>query len=92
MKWSPILNLSSLKCHILSGHTISHCVPLYEGYPLKEATKTLKVGGRDVTENLFKLLAEKGHHFCSTKDMKVINDIKEKHCFVDPYDQVFSIP
>ena len=76
-----------------SGHTISHCVPLYEGYPLKDATKTLKVGGRDVTENLVKLLAEKGHHFCSTsKDMKVVNDIKEKHCFVDPYDQVFSIP
>ena len=22
----------------------------------------------------------------------VVNDIKEKHCFVDPYDQVFSIP
>ena len=67
-------------------------MPLYEGYPLKDATKTLKLGGRDVTENLVKLLAEKGHHFCSTKDMKVVNDIKEKHCFVDPYDQVFSIP
>ena len=56
---------------------------MYEGYPLKEATKTLKVGGRDVTENLVKLLAEMGHHFCSTKDMKVVNDLKEKHCLVD---------
>ena len=72
-------------------------MPLYEGYPLKDATKTLKVGGRDVTENLVKLLAEKGHHFCSTKDMKIVNDIKEKHCFVDNpgnsviSDQVFYI-
>lgn len=85
---------------VLSGHTISHCVPVYEGYPLKDATKTLKVGGRDVTENLVKLLAEMGHHFCSTKDMKVVNDLKEKHCLVDNPDikekdfspSVFQLP
>ena len=44
-----------------SGHTISHCVPLYEGYPLNHGIKTVNVGGRDIKDYLVKLLAEREH-------------------------------
>ena len=74
-----------------SGHTISHCVPLYEGYPLNHGIKTVNVGGRDITDHLVKLLAEKGHHVGSTKDRETARNIKEKDCFVSNNYQVFAI-
>ena len=48
---------------MLSGHTITHCVPVYEGHPLNHGIKTVKVGGRDVEDHLVKLLAKKGHNY-----------------------------
>ena len=74
------------------GHTISHCVPLYEGYPLNHGIKTVNIGGRNVTDYLVKLLAGRGHHLGSTKDREIVRDIKEKHCFVSSdYYKVLSI-
>ena len=74
---------------VSSGHTISHSVPLYEGYPLNHGIKTVNVGGRDVTDHLVKLLAEKGHHLGSTKGRETVRIIKEKHCFVSNNYKVF---
>ena len=72
-----------------SDHTISHCVPLYEGYPLNHGIKTVNVGGRDITDHLVKLLAERGHLVGSTKDRETARNIKETHCFVSNNYQVF---
>ena len=73
---------------MLSGHTITHCVPVYEGHPLNHGIKTVKVGGRDVEDHLVKLLAKKGHNLSSTNDRKTVRDIKEKLCYVSNEDQV----
>ena len=42
----------------------------------------MDLGGRDVTDYLVKLMAEKGHKFTSITDRDVVRNIKEKKCYV----------
>lgn len=65
-----------------SGQGVTHCIPIYEGYSLPQAIVRSDFGGRDVTDYLIKLLAEKGHKFYTTAERQIVKNMKETICYV----------
>ncbi len=72
------------------GESQTRLTPIFDGYPVK-GTVHLDIGGKDVTNNLGKLLREKHFYFVGTKEFELVRGIKEKYCHVVPnYDQAIK--
>jgi actin, other eukaryote len=67
---------------INSGEQITRIVPIYEGYSLKHSIFKIDIGGKDVTDNLLKLLSNNGYTFQTSAEKEIVRDIKEKLGFV----------
>lgn len=73
---------------------LTHIVPVYNGYSIKEAVQRLEFGARHVTYSLMKLLAQKGFSADTTAEQEVVRMIKAKVCYVaqDFNSEVASVP
>lgn len=65
-----------------SGDSVTHAVPIYEGFAVRAAISRMDMGGRDVADYLIKILAERGFTIPTTSDPECIREIKEKLCYV----------
>ncbi|XP_037355609.1 actin-related protein T2 [Talpa occidentalis] len=65
-----------------SGDGVTCTVPIFEGYSLPHAVTKLYMAGRDITEHLSRLVLAGGHTFPYPLDKALVDDIKEKLCYV----------
>ena len=65
-----------------SGEGITHAVPIHEGCALPHAITRLELGGKDLTDYLTKILADRGYSIKTKDTYKTVSDIKEKLCYV----------
>ena len=72
-----------------SGDGSTHAVPIFEGYAIPHAIKTIDVCGSDLTEFLIREINKNPENFKQQNDdekykhrMEIELHVKEKHCYV----------
>jgi centractin len=83
----PILSLfsTSVTTGIIleSGEGVSQSCVIFEGYSIPFSYERYNYGGRDVTDYLKNMLKRRGYNFYNSTEIKLVNDIKEKMCYLE---------
>eukprot|EP00116_Pleurobrachia_bachei_P006290 sb/3466552/ len=66
------------------GDDMTHVVPVYDGHCLPHAVSTLAIGGRDLTDVVFRVLSERRYYLRGpiTKEPGFVEMLKKKFCYV----------
>ena len=65
-----------------SGEELTYCVPIYEGYSFDTSIEKEELGGADLTRYLISLLIQNRYAIDTLAKQVIVNDIKEKMCYV----------
>ncbi|XP_004932788.1 uncharacterized protein LOC101743052 [Bombyx mori] len=65
-----------------SGYSCSYAAPVFEGFPLRNATFMSPVDGETLSGHLQKLLATVGYSFTTKADNDILDQIKSDKCYV----------
>ena len=83
----PILSLLSTSATtgvvLESGEGVTQTCFVYEGYSIPCSYERYNYGGKDVTEYLKNMLRKRGYNFYNSTEIKLVNDIKEKMCYIE---------
>eukprot|EP01026_Neomeris_dumetosa_P036344 TRINITY_DN2931_c0_g2_i7.p1 TRINITY_DN2931_c0_g2~~TRINITY_DN2931_c0_g2_i7.p1 ORF type:complete len:484 (-),score=60.37 TRINITY_DN2931_c0_g2_i7:1900-3165(-) len=64
------------------GDSYSYTVPVYDWKAQMTGIQKVGIAGRDVTEQLIRLLCDKGQRLTTSSEKEVARDIKEQYCYV----------
>eukprot|EP00928_Gymnodinium_smaydae_P001719 TRINITY_DN10616_c1_g2_i1.p1 TRINITY_DN10616_c1_g2~~TRINITY_DN10616_c1_g2_i1.p1 ORF type:complete len:516 (+),score=77.78 TRINITY_DN10616_c1_g2_i1:93-1550(+) len=64
------------------GESASRIVPVQDGYALMHAIHCLNLGGRQLTEFMKKMLAERGYNLITAAEREIVCNVKETLCYV----------
>lgn len=62
------------------GHSITQFAPIFDGYVLPHSARLIKIGGKNITDNLINILS-KNTTFDLNTNNSIANEIKEKYCY-----------
>lgn len=66
-----------------SGESVTHTIPIFEGYCVPRAIRRINFAGRSLTEWMMKCLNKKScYEFTTTAEREVVREIKEKCAYV----------
>eukprot|EP01024_Parvocaulis_polyphysoides_P023705 TRINITY_DN21889_c0_g1_i1.p1 TRINITY_DN21889_c0_g1~~TRINITY_DN21889_c0_g1_i1.p1 ORF type:complete len:341 (-),score=33.60 TRINITY_DN21889_c0_g1_i1:88-1110(-) len=64
------------------GDSYSYTVPVYDWKAQLTGIQKINISGRDVTEQLIRLLCDKGKRLTTSSEKEVARDMKEQHCYI----------
>ncbi|KAJ5066969.1 actin-7-related [Anaeramoeba ignava] len=79
---SLIANGKTTGTILQSGHGVTTCVPISEGFINKNSILRSNLAGKVLVDYLNDLLTESGFFFSNSADFETIKDSKEKLCYV----------
>ena len=65
-----------------SGDGVTHFVPVYEGYALKQSIERIDIAGREITGFMAQLMADNNTKMKTTAEMEIVRQIKEALSYV----------
>ncbi|KAF8311372.1 Actin/actin-like protein [Clavulina sp. PMI_390] len=66
-----------------SSDSVSHVVPVYQGFSISHAAQRMGIGGHNLTDYFLQLLTERGHTFTLNEQRQVVEAIYNE-CLINP--------
>ncbi|XP_064595283.1 uncharacterized protein LOC135461926 isoform X2 [Liolophura sinensis] len=63
------------------GDSVSHVMPIYEGYTIPQVIDRINLGGQDITDYLGRLIQGRGYNLDTTAEHETVRELKEKVCY-----------